>query len=250
MFVLGLVAAISIGLSLGTLGGGGSVLTVPTLHYLFGMDAHAAITTSLLIVGVTSLVAVIPHARKGCVRPRIGFAFGVSSMATAFVAARISSHIPPVILLLAFAALMGIVGTAMLRARPAASASRHDGSLASIVGLGAVAGALTGLVGAGGGFVIVPAFVLVLGLPMREAIATSLLVIAMNALVAFAASAGSIALDLGATGAVLIAAIAGAVVGERVAARVPTTALRRIFGVLVLAVAATMVAIEGARLFL
>ncbi|MBL9014343.1 MAG: sulfite exporter TauE/SafE family protein [Myxococcales bacterium] len=250
MFVLGVIAAVLIGLSLGLLGGGGSILTVPTLHYLFGLEAHAAITTSLLVVALTSAVALVPHVRAGSVRPRVGLVFGAASMLTAFAAAKISHHVPPGILLVTFGALMAVAGTAMLRARPAVEVLRRDSSIGAVLGLGALAGAATGFVGAGGGFVIVPALAVVLGLPMREAIGTSLLVIAMNATVAFGASAGTITLDLPATCAVLVAAIAGAMAGGRLATRVPAAWLRRLFGVLVIAVATAMLAIEGARLFL
>ena len=250
MFALGVIAAVLVGLSLGLLGGGGSILTVPTLHYLFGLDAHDAIGASLLVVSVTSLVALIPHLRTGCIRPRIGFVFGAASMVTAFVAARLSHHVPARVLLMMFGALMLVAGVAMLRPRPAGDLRRREASIAAVGGLGALAGALTGFVGAGGGFVIVPALALLLRLPMREAIATSLLVIAMNAAVAFGASAGSFTLDVPATGAVLIAAIIGAIAGGRVAARIPPALLRRLFGVLVLVVATSMVAIESARSFL
>lgn len=248
MFVLGSLAALLIGLSLGLLGGGGSVLAVPTLHYLFGLDAHAAITISLLVVGVTSAVAVIPHARAGKVRLRVGLTFGAAALASAFVAGRLSHLVPPALLLVALSAVMLVAAFAMLRPRARLVACSRDGSVASLVAIGTAVGAVTGFVGAGGGFVIVPALVLLVGIPMRDAIATSLVVIATSAFAAFGASAGDVSLDPAVVLAVLIPAVGGALVGGRLAARLDATSLRRMFGALVLVVAVSMLAIEGARL--
>ena len=243
MFILGVLVSVLIGASLGLLGGGGSILTVPTIHYLFGVQAHAAIASSLLIVGVTSLVALVPHLRAGNVRARIGLVFGASSMASAYVAGRLSSHVPPGVLLVAFGAIMVVAAIAMLRPRRA-RAPRPAASLGWLVVQGLLVGAVTGFVGAGGGFVIVPALVVLVGLPMQQAAATSLLVIAMNSFVAFSATAQTVSLDGRVIGAVLGAAIVGGVVGSLVAHRISPARLRRWFGWLVLAMAVVILAAE------
>ena len=228
MFVLGVCAAVLIGLSLGLLGGGGSILTVPTIHYLFGLEAHAAITSSLLIVGVASLAALVPHLRAGRVRIRIGQVFGLSSMISAYAAGRLSHAVAPGVLLVAFGVLMAIAALAMLwpRRDPKPRPPAREAALGWLVAQGLAVGALTGFVGAGGGFVIVPALVMLVGMPIKEATATSLLVIAMNSFVAFGATVGSVSLDGRVVGAVLAAAVVGSVLGGRLAAHVPPTRLR------------------------
>ncbi len=244
MFILGIVASLLIGGSLGLLGGGGSILTVPTLHYIFGLEAHAAIAGSLLVVGLTSGVTLIPHLRAGRVRIRIGLVFGAASMASAYVAARLARDVPAGVLLGAFAILMLVAGLAMLRpGRP--RAARHAPGW--LVAQGLVVGAITGFVGAGGGFVIVPSLVVLVGLTMEEAIATSLLVITANSVLAFAATASSVSLDAPVIATVLVAAIAGGAIGARLVHRVSPAQLRRGFGWLVLAMAVVMLAAELAR---
>ena len=243
MFIPGVLVSVLIGASLGLLGGGGSILTVPTIHYLFGVEAHAAIASSLLVVGTTSLVALAPHLRAGNVRARIGLVFGVSSMASAYVAGRLSSHVPPGVLLVAFGAIMVVAAIAMLRPGRE-SAPRPATPLGWLIVQGLLVGAVTGFVGAGGGFVIVPALVVLVGLPMQQAAATSLLVIAMNSFVAFSATAQTVSLDGRVIGAVLAAAIVGGVVGSLLAGKISPTRLRRWFGWLVLGMAVVILAAE------
>ncbi len=242
VFVLGICAAVLVGISLGLLGSGGSILTVPTIHYIFGVEAHAAITSSLLIVGVTSVVALVPHLRAKRVQIRIGFVFGVSSMVSAYASGRLARLVAPNVLLIAFGVMMLIAALAMLR--PRGREALRTASLASLVALGLVVGAITGFVGAGGGFVIVPALVVLVGLSMPEAIATSLMVIAMNSFVAFGATVGAVSLDMRVIGAVLAAAIIGSVVGTVIGGRVPPTKLRRWFGWFVLAIALVILGAE------
>ena len=243
MFILGVLVSVLIGASLGLLGGGGSILTVPTIHYLFGLQAHAAIATSLLIVGTTSLVALVPHLRAGNVQARIGLIFGASSMASAYVAGRLSSHVAPGVLLVAFGAIMVVAAIAMLRPRRVA-APRQPASLAWLVAQGLLVGAVTGFVGAGGGFVIVPALVVLVGLPMQQATGTSLLVIAMNSFVAFSATVQTVSLDGRVVGAVLTAAIVGGIFGSLLAKKISPARLRSSFGWLVLAMAVVILAAE------
>jgi uncharacterized membrane protein YfcA len=241
MVILGICAALLIGGSLGLFGGGGSILTVPTLHYLFGIETHAAIAGSLLIVGATSLVTLIPHLRAGRVRMRIGLVFGASSMVSAYVAGRLATHVPAGVLLAAFALMMVVAGLAMLRPQRTPG-SRHAPGWLVVQGL--AVGAITGFVGAGGGFVIVPALVVLVGLPIMEAVATSLLVITLNSFTAFTATVTSVSLDGPVIGVVLAAAIIGGVIGGRLAHRVSPAQLRRWFGWLVLATAVVILAAE------
>ena len=193
MLVLGVLLSVLIGVSLGLLGGGGSILTVPTIHYVFGVETHAAIASSLAVVGITSVAALVPHARARRVQWRTGLIFGVASMAGAYSAGRVAKHLPAAALLVAFGAMMLVTAIAMLRKRAPASGGVARGGkrapLPLIIVEGLVVGAVTGLVGAGGGFLVVPALVLLGGLGMAEAVGTSLLVIAMKSFAAFAGSA-------------------------------------------------------------
>ncbi len=246
MVILGACAAVLIGLSLGLFGGGGSILTVPTLHYLFGVETHAAITSSLLIVGVTSAFTLIPHLRARRVRLRIGLVFGVASMASAYAAGSLARHIAPAVLLIAFGGMMVVAALAMLRPRRAPAASRA--SLRWLIVQGLIVGAITGFVGAGGGFVIVPALVVLVGLSMQEAVATSLLVIAMNSFVAFGATVSAVTLDARVVLVVLAGALLGSLIGGGLAKRVPGPRLRCWFGWFVLAMAVVILAVELTRM--
>jgi uncharacterized membrane protein YfcA len=235
---IGIVLCLSIGISLGLLGGGGSILTVPVLHYVFGMEAHQAVATSLVVVGVTSSIAVVAHARKGFVEWRAGAVFGIASMASAFVGAVIGARLPGVVLMVAFALVMIAAGVSMLvRARSAASPPLRAAHVGRMVAVGFGVGLLTGILGAGGGFIIVPALALVGGLPMRKAVGTSLFVIALNALSGLAGVVAHAHLDLRVSTAVSVLAIAGSFVGVRMSRRLSVTALQRAFAWLVIVVA-------------
>jgi uncharacterized protein len=230
--VLGSILAVLIGVSLGLLGGGGSILTVPILVYVLGQGTHEAIATSLLVVGATSLAALVPHARRGRVRWRTGLLFGATSMVGAFTAGSLAHLIPGAILLLAFGAVMLLSAVMMMRKNAARDAGSRDDTERPYVKIlfdGLAVGAMTGLIGAGGGFLVVPALVLLGGLPMRDAVGTSLLVIAMNSFAAFAGHAGSIELDLGLAAWVTAAAVGGSFAGAALAGKVPQDLLRRGF---------------------
>jgi len=245
MFILGACVAVLIGLSLGLLGGGGSILTVPTIHYIFGVEAHAAITSSLLVVGVASVVALIPHIRAGRVRFQVGAIFGASSMVSAYAAGKLSSLVAPGILLVSFGGMMAVAAAAMLRPRRLVPArSPGETSLGWLVVQGLVVGAVTGFVGAGGGFVIVPALVVLVGMPMKEATATSLMVIAMNSFVAFGATVRSVSLDGRVVGVVLAGAVLGGILGGKLCGRVPAAELRSWFGWFVLVMAVVILGAE------
>lgn len=250
LLVLGLALAVLIGLSLGLLGGGGSILTLPILVYVLGQETHQAIATSLLVVGATSLAALVPHARQHRVRWRTGLLFGATSMIGAFAAGRVAHYVPGVVLLLAFGAMMIVTAGAMMRRtkhrapRPSTDAKTR---YAHIVIQGLAVGAGAGLIGAGGGFLVVPALVLLGGLPMREAIGTSLLVITMSSLAAFAGHVGATHVDLGLAAMVTGAAIAGSFVGAALAGRLPEELLRRGFAWFVVVMAVFLLAQEGPR---
>lgn len=249
--LLGLTLAILIGLSLGLLGGGGSILTVPILVYALGLETHSAIATSLLVVGATSLAALIPHARAGRVRWKTGVLFGGMSMVGAFAAGRVAHHIPGVILLLAFGAMMVVTAVAMMRKgkKPPGPAPDAQRSYVKILLEGLAVGAVTGLVGAGGGFLVVPALVLLGGLGMREAVGTSLLVIAMKSAAAFAGHATSVEIDYALAGMVTGAAVLGSFVGAAAAQKVPQDVLRRGFAWFVVVMAVFLLAQEVPRAF-
>jgi uncharacterized protein len=293
VLAIALPTGLLIGLSLGALGGGGSILTVPVLVYLLHQAPHAATTGSLLIVGITAVAGMIAHQRAGRVRLAPGIAFGVLGVAGAYAGTRLSANIRPDLLLSLFACLMLAAAAAMLRrqrrvagqhaapsppALPAAAPS-DDPGLSPLRGGTATAtlsdpamtrrapartvawqppggstaarqglkialaatgvGLLTGFFGVGGGFVIVPALVLALGLQMPVAVGTSLLVIAINSAAALAARLGShTSLDWPMLGVFTLTALAGALAGNRVASRVDASRLSAAFTVLLAAVAA------------
>lgn len=238
ILILVLALSVVIGLSLGVLGGGGSILTVPILVYVAGFEAKEAIAASLFVVGVTSAVSVLSHARGGRVMWRTGLIFGAAGMAGAFVGGLLGGHIPGQILLIAFAIMMVATSVAMLRGRKkkndGAPPVRHELPLGRVLLDGAVVGLVTGLVGAGGGFLVVPALVLLGGLPMSVAVGTSLVVIAMKSFAGLAGYLTTVQLDWGITLGVTAAAIAGTLAGSKLAGRIPETALRQAFGWFVL----------------
>jgi uncharacterized membrane protein YfcA len=245
VLVLGLILSLAIGVTLGLLGGGGSILTVPVLHYVFGLAAHDTVAMSLGIVGVTSLVALIPHARAGRVQWRVGLVFGAASMATAFLGARLGALLPGDVLISAFAALMVIAGAVMLvRARRSGEATTGSVRLWRVVAIGLVVGLVTGTLGAGGGFVILPALTLFGGLAMREAVATSLLIIALNSTAGLAGSLQHVSVDSRIALAVTGAAVIGSFIGARIARRVSTAQLQQLFGWFVIAVGVAILARE------
>ncbi|RNE49645.1 sulfite exporter TauE/SafE family protein [Corynebacterium alimapuense] len=232
-----MILAVVVGLSLGLLGGGGSILTVPLLTYVAGMDAKEAIAASLFVVGTTSVVSTFAHARKGNVQWRTGLIFGAAGMAGAFLGGLVGGFIPGVILMIAFAVMMIATALAMLRGRKGGSGEQDVAKhlpLGKILIEGLIVGLVTGLVGAGGGFLVVPALALLGGLSMPVAVGTSLLVIAMKSFAGLGGYLTSVSLDwplvLGVTGMALI----GALIGARLTSVVPEAALRKGFGVFVL----------------
>ena len=238
--VLIALGGLAIGASLGVLGGGGTILTLPLLLAL-GVEAKQAIASSLAVVSATACVAAARHSRAGNVDWRAAGLFGPATAVGGFVAGQAAGRIPAEVLLLVFTALMIVAGVSMLLRRPAA-ASPSASSPVVLALEGAAIGALTGLVGAGGGFLFVPAFALLAGMPMARAIGTSLVVIAASALAALVGHLSHVALRLDVVVPLTAAAIAGAWLGARFAGRASETLLRRGFGSFILAVAAWMLA--------
>ena len=246
MIALTIGLAVFVGVALGLLGGGGSILTVPLLAYVAGMDAKQAIATSLLVVGVTSAIGAISHARAGRVQWRTGLIFGAAGMAGAYAGGLLARFIPGTVLLIGFAVMMIATAIAMLRGRKNIDASEggHHLPVPKIVAEGLVVGLVTGLVGAGGGFLVVPALALLGGLPMPVAVGTSLIVIAMKSFAGLGGYLSSVQIDWTVALAVTAAAVVGAVVGTRLTALVDPDALRKVFGWFVLAMSSVILAQE------
>jgi uncharacterized membrane protein YfcA len=246
MIALTIALAVLVGVTLGLLGGGGSILTVPLLAYVAGMDAKQAIATSLLVVGVTSAVGAVSHARAGRVQWRTGLVFGAAGMAGAYAGGLLARFIPGTVLLIGFAVLMIATAVAMLRGRRSTSTSDRPHSMAvrKIMLEGLVVGLVTGLIGAGGGFLIVPALALLGGLTMPVAVGTSLMVIAMNSFTGFAGYLASVQIDWAVAGAVTAAALVGGLIGARLTAMVNPDALRKAFGWSVLAMSSVILGQE------
>jgi uncharacterized membrane protein YfcA len=240
MLVLGVALAVLVGVALGLLGGGGSILTVSILVYVVKLPAHEAIATSLLVVGTTSAAAVVSHARAGRVRWRTGVMFGVAGMVGAFVAGRFAKLVPASILLGLFGAMMLVTAVAMLRGRKPIirpTGEHRELPLSKVLAQGLAVGALTGLVGAGGGFLVVPALVLLGGLSMEVAVGTSLVVITLNSFAGFLGYLGSTAVQWDVAGYVTTAAVVGSVLGGRLAGRFAPEVLRQGFAWFVVAMA-------------
>lgn len=248
--VVAAVLAVFIGMAVGLLGGGGSILTTPLLIYVVGFDAKQAITASLFVVAITSIFGLISHARAGRVVWKTGLLFGVAGMVGAFIGGQIGARLPGVVLLIAFAIMMGVTAVAMIRGRQKVAGKSHGGRpIVRILIDGLVVGLVTGLVGAGGGFLVVPALVLLGGLAMPNAVATSLLVVAMKSIAGFFGYAlafgdgsfiswnSEIQLDWPIILIVTAAAIVGALVGSRLVGRIHPDLLRKIFGWFVLVMA-------------
>ena len=233
-----------IGLSLGLVGGGGSILTVPILVYAIGQPVHAATTTSLAIVGLNALTGMAGHARVGNVQARLGLLFGGAGILGAFLGSWLNSRVSGPLLLALFALVMLAAAIGMLRRR-AAEGGEHgvippiEGVRggAKLIATGAGVGLMTGFFGVGGGFVIVPALVLVLGLPMRAAVGTSLLIIAINSASGLLAHLRYGALDLGITALFVAGGVVGVLGGVRLSGRLPQRRLTQTFATMIILVA-------------
>ncbi|MGV0814426.1 sulfite exporter TauE/SafE family protein [Mycolicibacterium boenickei] len=244
MIALAVALAVLVGVSLGLLGGGGSILTVPLLAYVAGLEVKQAIATSLVVVGVTSAVSTLSHARAGRVQWRSGLLFGAAGMAGAYLGGLLSYVIPGSVLLISFTVVMAATGIAMLRRRPACDPAPRPMPVAKALLMGLAVGLVTGTVGAGGGFLVVPALVLLGGLPMPVAVGTSLLVITMNSAAGLAGHVSTVPIDWTVAGAVTAAAVLGSLLGARLTMRVDPDALRQAFGWFVLLMASVILGQE------
>lgn len=237
--LLSLVTGFGIGGSLGLLGGGGSILTVPVLVYLIGQSPQAAVATSLAIVGANSVLGAFFHRSQGTLNWRVALAFGGTGMVVSYFAAGLSKQISPSALMVAFALLMLVVGILLLRQRtpPAQRADANEIKLWKVLFGGASVGLLTGILGVGGGFLIVPALVMLVGMPMHHAVGTSLVVIAMNSLAGFAGHLSGVSLDVPLIMAFITAGVAGTFAGVRLSKHFDASLLRKVFAVFVMGLA-------------
>jgi uncharacterized membrane protein YfcA len=251
-----------IGLSLGALGGGGSILAVPALVYAAGQSPRGATATSLVLVGTAALVGMGTHRRAGRVRVGTGIVFGIAGIGGSLAGSALNRRLDPNVLLLGFSGLVLVAAWRMLvgcptctkvgeahaldeqrpvSGSPVAVAVRARVDLTTVtrvLAAGTAVGFLAGLFGVGGGFVIVPALALVMRLPMPEAIGTSLLVIAINSAVALASRMATTSIDWGITIPFTVAAVAGVTTGGRIAGRLDAQRSLRWFAALLVAVGA------------
>jgi hypothetical protein len=250
MEIIGYVASICIGVILGLLGGGGSILSIPILVYLFHVDAVMASAYSLFIVGVTSLIGAIPKYKDHLLDLRTGILFGVPSIAAIFATRKwIVPAIPDIIaqlgdftvskrllLLGLFALLMIVASWSIIRGRRDLPRDDHEWKTPLLVTEGILIGFLTGLVGAGGGFLIIPALVWLTGLPFKTAVGTSLFIIAINSLLGFLGDLLNYPIEWTFLLSLTALAIFGILIGNRLQRRISPVRLRTAFGWLTLLV--------------
>jgi hypothetical protein len=231
--MIGYALALAIGLSLGILGGGGSILTVPIFVYVMGYSAKQAIAMSLVVVGATSLVGAFRHWRAGNVDVRAALVFGVLAMIGARVGAELSRIVPGIVQLSLLGVVMLVAATLMLRPRAEAKEmpTRRNVvfSVVATAGVGLGVGLLTGLIGTGGGFLFVPSLVLLARLPMKTAVGTSLFVIALSTAAGAFGYRGQAAVPWDVVALFTLIAIGGIFVGTRMLRYVSQQALRRAF---------------------
>ena len=242
--LLALGLGLLVGLIMGALGGGGSILTVPLLVFVLGLTAQEATSASLVIVGISAIVASISHGGSGNTRWRTGLLLAAVGVPTAVLGTHLNHAVSQQPLLLGFAGVLLLAATGMLLRSggdPLEPAATEEAWTAgtwlrfALAGLGI--GFLTGFFGVGGGFVIVPVLVVLLGMPAPAAIGTSLLVIALSSAVALTARIGHSSFDWAVIVPFTVTSVAGALTGQRVASRLPSRTLSRAFAVLLVLVA-------------
>lgn len=251
MEIIGYVASLLIGISLGLIGGGGSILTVPVLVYLFGLQPLVATSYSLFVVGSTSLIGTINNFRKGLVNIKAALFFGSASIVTVFATRKFLIPLIPktvltisginisesLVFMLLFASLMLLSSVSMIRSKVDESHETECKDcfrFTKLLGYGITIGIVTGLLGAGGGFLLIPALVFLLKLPMKKAVGTSLMIIALNSLIGFAGDLGHFTIDW--LFLVKITAIAGTgiFIGEIIGRKIAGEKLKKGFGWFVL----------------
>jgi len=251
MEIIGYIASLVIGISLGLIGGGGSILTVPVLVYLFKVEPVVATAYSLFIVGLSSLVGTFPKYRQGQVNLKTALIFGIPSIAAVFATRKfIVPAIPKevftigdfvitksILMMVLFAVLMVFASITMIRDKKKTATTEHDEqhfNYPMIILEGAVVGLLTGLVGAGGGFLIIPALVLLSKLPMKQAVGTSLLIIAAKSLIGFTGDLSNYTMDWKLLLSVSALAITGIFIGDALSKKIDGNKLKKGFGWFVL----------------
>lgn len=249
MTFFGAALALVVGFVLGLLGGGGSILSVPIFLYVFHVPPKPAIAMSLVVVGMSALIGFLTHLRQGTVNMRIAVSFGVLAMTGSFVGARIARYVPASVQLGLFAAFAVTAAVMMLRdslrgPRLGGRAAESGAALRFTPWLGAeavVVGLLTALIGAGGGFLIVPALVLMGNVPVKEAVGSSLLIIAMNATSGVAGYLGQVQFDWPLVAWFTSLAAVGAVTGTRFMRRLPAARIKQAFAIMILVFGAYLV---------
>ena len=261
MEITGYIAALFIGISLGLIGGGGSILTVPVLVYLFGINPVLSTSYSLFVVGSTSLVGAVSNYLKGLVRIKTALLFGISSITTVFVTRKflmplIPEHIAtiggfnitePIVTMVLFAILMVTASLSMIRSsnkQKEVTAAKTDNenviagpkkiNLPKLLMYGIAIGIATGVLGAGGGFLLIPTLVILVKLPMKEAVGTSLFIIALNSLIGFTGDLGHFTMNWFFLIKITTIAIAGTFIGGLIAKKISGDKLKKGFGWFVL----------------
>ncbi|KAB1231006.1 sulfite exporter TauE/SafE family protein [Chryseobacterium viscerum] len=247
MEIIGYTAAVLIGVSLGLIGGGGSILTVPVLVYLFGIDVFLATEYSLFVVGISSLVGSVSYFKKGLVDFKMALVFGIPSVISIFLTRiYLLPFIPEevlrienftvtrnIFLLLVFAGLMVLASYKMIRNStfegPLESTTDKNNALRA-AGQGSIVGVLTGLVGAGGGFMIIPVLVNLLKIPIKIAIGTSLVIISFNSLIGFVSSVNHVKIEWKLLISITAIAVAGIIIGSQLSKKIDGRKLRPAFG--------------------
>ena len=236
MTLLAVALALVVGVTLGLLGGGGAVLTVPILVYVVGVSAKAAVPLSLVVVGIASAVGAFGHWRSGRLVIADGLRFAVFAMAGAWVGARLGLWLPERVQLTLFAVVALTAATAMWWSASHTPTPRAHQSPRLVAAAGVGVGMLTGVIGIGGGFLFVPALVTLLQYALPRATAVSLMLIALNAAAALVGYGPSVAIPWDIALPFIAATVLGLVVGTRVAPRVPADTLKRVFAILLLVV--------------
>lgn len=255
MEILGFALAAMVGISLGLIGGGGSILTVPILVYVMGVSPILATSYSLFIVGSTSMVGAYTNWRKGFVQIKTAFLFGLSSITTVFLTRKfIIPSIPKkiatignfvltenMLMMVLFAILMLVASIAMIKNGNTDEVEKTTDdinpkkiNLLRLLMYGIAIGLATGLLGAGGGFLLIPTLVLLVGLPMKEAVGTSLLIIALNSLIGFTGDLGHFIIDWLFLGKITAIAVAGIFIGGYISKKINGAKLKQAFGWFVL----------------
>ena len=243
MMILALVLALAIGVSLGLLGGGGSIITLPVLVYVAKVPASQAVGMSLAVVGGTTLVGSILGARSGHVHGKAALLFSITGVVGALAGSQLTHLVSQPVLLLIFAGLMIVVALRMFRPRPEQPSNEHaECHWLSCTATGLFVGVLTGFLGVGGGFLIVPALLFLARVPLKRAIATSLVVITVTSAAGLLGHLRRTHFDWGIAGMFLALAIVGMLAGRKFAHHIEAERLRYWFAWFVLAVAAFVIA--------